>query len=329
MERPFLAFAFVLVVAGCGGKTSERQPTSDAAFPVGTYTLCASGFDGPDGNVFLNGSGFYGSATMTLSQNGSTVYAAFVDANPPVDDELDFRVTAAGSATLAGSTLSDGAALCSLGPGDESGYPAKQSASTGALTYASGTAFVSVQGTISGDLGSCGAQSAPQTVWIACLGGPSSPPGVAASSDASFPTGTYKCIGEVDSYGVAADGERTYDTIGGTADLPGGGGTLTVTRSGAQVTAVYSGDTAFQGTLQLDVVSDGVSVASSNQSVVAQCSTPVGTPGPQLASETVPVDAAALIDNGSTLTLLYTGTTPTSSACGPLSVAAGFVCAKQ
>jgi hypothetical protein len=301
---------------------------NDASSAVVAYTSCAQGLSDPDNNVFLNASGIESGATLTLVQSGQAVTATYVDFNGLVRS-LAFAPTTSTSATLvgpAGQTLSGFSAMCVMGPGDESFYPVVMGTTAGTLTYDRGVAFVAVEGVLQGDGGPCGAPSTPASFWVLCGegdgGAPPLDPGDAAVPSAPLlPVGTYTCSSEVDTYD-AIDGLHEYVT-------GGGNGTLTLTQSGSEATAQYSGDSAVAGTMLLTVTTAATANARASQSLMAPCAVPVGmgggappTPAPlTLASGSIAV-------TGSTLLLSFAGSMGASSSCPGAVVAGSLICAK-
>ena len=125
-----------LWAAGCQSQTLTEPA---ARFPSGTYTTCARGEHNPDGNIFLNTSGFESGAVLTLSQSGAAVKATYVDQNG-LSQSLNFTTLTATSAALAQpAQVSAGlSGLCVKRPMSSAPYPATMNAAAGAMTYNSG-----------------------------------------------------------------------------------------------------------------------------------------------------------------------------------------------
>jgi hypothetical protein len=335
-------FAGLTLVAGCGSRTGFETATdggpvvddADAAttvgdaevttFPLGAFTSCAEGQSGPDGNVFLNVGGFEPGAVLTLTQSGSTITATYVDENDKTTS-FEFAPTTPVSANLAspGQTATSFSGLCVEAPENEGSYPATLTADTGTLTYESGTAFLSVEGTIEGSLGPCGTQSAPAGFLVVCGDGPAASPSAPLADASSFPVGTYSCNSLVDS----------LDHVGGITVVASGGGqggTLTLTQVGTKVTAQYSGDAFLQGTLGFEVASATSALALPDQSLTTPCDVPVGIPnGATQPPESLPLTAASLAMNGSTLFLSFAGSMGASTSCPGAQLAGSVVCSKE
>jgi hypothetical protein len=305
---------FVLAVAGCGSGAGTDRTSPVPQFPVGTYSTCASGFAGPTGNVFPNPTGFEAGATLTVTQSGSTVTATYVDFNH-VSTSFDFEVTAPTSGRLAagGQTVKTLIGQCVLGPRQFASFPTTLTANVGTLTYASGTALLSVEGTVAGK-GACGEHSEPsKTFWVVCGDGPTAPPSeTTAPTGASLPVGTYSCQSQVE-----AEQNNEFSASGDH-------GTLTLTQTGSVVTAKYSGDWALEGTLDLDVTSDTSATAASGQSMATPCPA-----GPYQSPEPMPVTAASLVVDGSALLLSFAGTMGASAPCAGALEAGTLYCSKQ
>jgi len=124
------------------------------------------------------------------------------------------------------------------------------------------------------------------------------------------------------------------DAVGATTDnaLSDGWGTLTLTQDGADVTAVYSGDSAVTGTLFLTATTATTAIAEANQTMTAPCTVPISTVtggGPSPTPMTLPLTAGSLALVGSTLFVSFTGTMDAGSACPGALLAAGLICSKQ
>ena len=207
---PIVAF----VTAGCGSRTDLDDgggaATGTAAFPVGTYTNCAEGFFDLGSHGDLDSSGFEAGATLTLGQSGSDLTATYVQNG--ITQKLDFSVTTSTSATLAptGQLVHGFTGMCVVAPGDFGLYPGVMSTSAGALAYDAGMVFITSQGIVQVDAGTCGTLSTPGTYWIICEDrqGETAPP-IEAGAPSPAPllaTGEYACRSQV----------ATYDYIDGT-----------------------------------------------------------------------------------------------------------------
>ena len=331
----FLAFTIPLALfaLGCGSRIAP-PPTGgggngDLAFPVGTYTSCAEGASVP-GGPFLNAAGFEGGAVLTLTQNGDTVTAEYVDENGK-QSSFDFTVATGVHADLAspGQSISAGAGQCVHGPGNVGNFPATITASAGSLAYDANTAFVSIVGTAHAEAGDCGSLSAPATFWIACGNGPDAPPAPPRGNGTGvtlpqLPAGTYACTSQVEAHANVA-GHDQYVTSGGH------GGTLTVMQSGPQVTAQYAGDSSIDGTLSLTPATGTSAIAEAGQGFSTQCLTPIsemgGLPPPTPAPMDVPAASLGVFD--STLLLPFYGTMGGGSACSGAQMAGSLICTKQ
>ncbi len=313
------AFLASLSSLGC---SSSQPGQATTTFPVGTYTRCAQGSHATE--AFVAGSGFEsGAAALTLTQSESTVTATYVDQNGATLS-FDFTQTTSTSATLAstGQPASGASGLCDLGPGPGE-FPAAIVADAGAMTYNQGTVFVSLAGAVQGDAGPCGAQSSPASFWLLCEdrqgGAPSPEPApTAAAPSAKLPVGSYACSSQIGTH----DG-NDYGTSGAS-------GTLTLTQTGAEVTAQYSGDSYVAGTLHFLATTATTAGAEANQSLTAPCTVPIpagpGQSGPSPTPDTLPITAGSLSVNGSALVLSFTGAVGGSSSC---SMAVSLICSKS
>ncbi len=307
---------------------AEAVDSGAVAFPLGTYTDCAQGLHNPDGNIFMNSTGFEPGATLTLEQSGATLGASYVDLGGTTSS-FDFAATSATSATLAhAAQVSSGfKALCVLGVGvsNEQMYPAVLHASAGALTYDSGSVFLSVAGQLKADTGTCGPQAIPAGFWIVCRQGPAAQPVDAGPppSVPSLPVGSYACSSQV---------ETRYQSGGQTQIVSGGSsGTLVLSQSGAQLTASYSGDPSVAGTLQLGVTTASTANALATQSLTVPCDVPLGTGGapPPPKPEQLPIAAASLAVDGPTLFLSFSGALGAGSSCSGAEKVGSVICSLQ
>lgn len=339
---PILLLSTLFIIAGCGaasgleaggspgstsGTTSSggsggstATTSSAASFPVGTFTACAKGFEGPDGNVFLNSIGILESAALTVAQEGGTLAVTYVDTNG-ANDAFTFAPTSDTSAALApGGAVDLGfEGDCVQGPGANVFFPATMTAAAGTLTYEAGTMFLSLVGTVAGGDGTpCGAASAPARVWVICGGGedatPAPPP-----TGAQFPAGSYACTSQIATH-YQTGSMNGYTASGGTS------GTLTVTQSGTKVTAAYTGDTSVSGTLDFTVTTPASAGADPGQTLLSPCMVPPVLPGPP---ETMAVAAGSLVMNDATLFLMFSGSIAGSSSCSSTVEMGSLLCTKQ
>jgi hypothetical protein len=314
--------------AGSGGSSGTTSNTT--SFPVGTFTSCAEGNEGPDGS-FVNEDGVISGATLTVAQEGSTLTVTYVDLSG-ANDAFTFEPTSDTSAVLAsgGATATGFTGNCVQGPGDIGIFPATVTAAAGALTYEASTMFLALVGTIAGGDGTpCGATSAPERVWVICGAGDSGPLSNtgAPSPVPQFPAGTYTCTSAI-ATNYQTGGSNEYVAGGGT------GGTLTVTQSGAQVTAAYTGDTAVSGTLDFAVTTSASANADPGQTLLAPCLVPLDPPPLPGPPETLAVAAGslAMVDD-TTLFLSLSGsmtaTQAMSSSCPGALKMGSILCTKQ
>ncbi len=171
-----------------------------------------------------------------------------------------------------------------------------------------------------GDGGPCGTTSSPGSLWFLCeddLDGAPSPATTAPPSIAQLPVGEYACASEVTmfdpgegiGYGAIADG------------------TLTLTQTGPEVTAEYSGDAFVAGTLYLLATTATTASVEASQSLSASCTVPT-SPGTASSLMPAPITAGSLAVAGSTLFLSFEGTMDTSSSCPGAWLAGSLICSK-
>jgi hypothetical protein len=323
-----LACGVALVIAGCGsevgtgtgtgmGTGTGTSPPPAKATPFaaeGTFTNCASGTAGPNGNVFLNGGGF-APGELTLKRDGTKVTAAFVD-SASTSTSIDFESQGPAAATLTpGQRLDSFAGICVTGPGNpEPPYPATLSADTGSLVYSSRTAILSLNGTLAGKLGACGEQSTPKTFWVVCGDGPNvaaADVGESSTADA-LAVGTYSCESFIDTY-TRSGARKEYAASGGT-------GTLTLSKSSTGVTAAYRKDSLLDATLELEAIGKGSAVARPGQSLSTACNPAV----PQI--DTLPITAASLEVSPEAVSLTFAGTMAAASACPDTQIVGNVTC---
>ncbi len=309
--------------AGAGGAAAD---SGTITFPLGTFTDCAMGEHNPDGAV-MNVSGFEPGATLELARSGAAVTATFTDFNGSAST-LDFFPTTNRSAILAhnGQVSSGFMGLCVHGVGvsNEEPFPATLEATDGTLMYDSGTVFLTATGTLSGDGGTCGDVSVGGAFWVACRQGPTTqidsvtPPAIPA-----LPVGSYTCTSQIDTL-YESGGQKQIVTSGGD------GGTLLLSQSGATLKAQYSGDKFVTGTLELRLTSATTAIAALDQSLTTACEVPIGIGvTPSMTPETLPVPAASLGIDGSTLILSFSGTMDGGSSCNAAQKAGSLICSPQ
>jgi hypothetical protein len=294
----------VLSTEGPATPTPSPTPAPIKKFAVeGTFKNCAEGTAGPDGNVFGNGGGYGLDGALTLTRDDTRVIANYVIkdglTNEDVTTSFDFASQGPASASLAykGERSDEFAGLCVLGPGDEYSRAASLIADEGSLVYSAGTVFLSVTGTITGDLGACGVQSTPKTYWLVCNDGPKDLPTISTSEEAAADTllaGTYACTSFISTYTRVGSG----GDYGGSA---GTGGKLTIEPSADAVTATYHGDSAVEATLNLTPVGASSAVALGGQSLsVSVDGTSTREPLPLKAATLTTTTMVSLYFEGST-----------------------------
>lgn len=316
--------------AGAGGAAGAAAAGDAGAgagatrFPTGTYTTCAEGLY----DNILNAAGFEDGATLDVAQDGGALTATYVDQSGATST-LGFTLTSSTSATLAGTAqITAGFSVqCVHGPGNVGTYPAVMDATAGALTVAGGTMFLTVTGTVHGDAGSCGPQSAPATFWVVGADGPAAEP----SADTTTPPpatalpGVYTCNSQVETR-YESDGTKQFVAGGGQ------GGTLEVAQDGATLTANYAGDTGIAGTLRFDPATEttAIATAAAHQNATTPCEVPIGAgSAPPQTSGTLSVAAASITAVGPTLFLSFAGAMDASSACTGAQKAGSVICHKQ
>jgi hypothetical protein len=208
--------------------------------------------------------------------------------------------------------LGFGQGICIYGVGAEKFFPTTLNAASGAMTYESGAVFISLHGDLTSHT-DCGDLSAPASVWIGCTGGPA--PSIRAPASASpFSVGEYACTSEI----------GTHTTLGGKDAFVGSGGhgALTLTQSGADVTARYTGEAELTGSLELTLNTAATGSAVPGQSLMAWCALGPGT-------DELSVTAASLTAVDGTVFLSFAGTMSTTSACPGAEKIATLVCVKK
>lgn len=183
------------------------------------------------------------------------------------------------------------------------------------MTYRAGAVFISLQGEVTSQT-DCGDVATPGSVWIGCTGGPA--PDVSAPASASaFDLGDYTCTSQVGTH-ATLDGKNWFITSGG-------GGALTLTQNGADVTAHYTGDTELTGALDLTLDAAGTGSAVANQKLGALCQTDLLSQ-PSLGD--LAITAASLTDDAGTIFLSFAGTMTATTSCSGAEKIATLVCTK-
>jgi len=108
-------------------------------------------------------------------------------------------------------------------------------------------------------------------------------------------------------------------------------GTISITQTGAQVTVQYNASDPTQipaGTLQLGVVSPNVAIGTVGQQVSLGCGLIGDNEDIFVVPEggTMPVTAASLVVEGSTLVLSFTGTMGSNTGCDSATQVVVLVC---
>ena len=315
---------FLVLVTGC-----QPSRLGAAGFPTGTYTRCAQGVHNPSGNRFLNSAGFQDGARLTLAQIGTTVTSTYVDQNG-LTQSLSFstRTDTVAAIIQKGQVILGFNGLCVLGPGSEARFPANMSVSAGALSYHAGMVFIALTGDLRSNAGACGALSESKaSFWVACeeREGGAVPRAVPTASArpapvSQLPVGRYSCSTQVQTL-YQSDGRNQYVADGAT-------GALTLTWSGARVTARYSGDPSLSGTLRFTATTSTAASAESGQSLMAPCAVTRGGGRPSGTPERMPTSAASLTMVDSTLFLSFTGRMPDGSSCPGAKMAGSLICSK-
>src|SRR4051794_10740001 len=311
MKTGFLIF---LGVAGCQSRALTDPSTMPpanlgvAAFPVGTYTNCASGTRNPSGNNFLNAAGFQsGAAALTLTQSGNTVSSIYVDQNGTTQSHTFSTITGT-TASLAqkGAVVPGFTSLCVMGLGNEIGYPATMTVNAGTLAYDAGMVFLTLTGSLQSDAGGCGTLSQPDaSFWLLCedrQGGAAPSASAGPPSVWQLPAGPYSCSTQVETL-QSLNGINHYVVGGPTGALP-------LPADGARLTAQYTGDAALAGTLRFSATTPTSAAAEAGQTLMSPCMA-AGSQTP----EALPVAAGALTFSDGTLFVSFAGTMPASSSC--------------
>ena len=313
---------FLSLIAS-GVMSCQSRPLLD--FPIGTFTSCAQGAHNPSGNAFMNAAGFQVGARLTLTQSGATVTSQYVDQNG-LTQSLSFSKQTPTLATIGrkGQVIPGFSSLCVVGPGNTTRYPASMTVTAGALTYNSGTVFLTLTGDLRSNAGACGTLSQSNaSFWLACedrQGGSVRSVDAAKAPAAQLPAGQYSCSTQVETLGHM-DGQNQYVTGGAT-------GTLTLTKDGAKVITQYSGDAALTGTLRFTATTPTTASAEAGQNLMAPCTIPKGTGQLGQKPELAPIAAGSLTMIDSTLFLSFAGTMAERSSCPGAQVAGSLICSR-
>lgn len=296
------------LLVGCNGGEVVGSDAGDASgFPLGAYDNCFLGtfLDTPGGGgVATNG------GTVTLAQAGSVLTATYHASNGGVlGASLEFTQTSGTSATLLPGQEVDGIEL-SCAPKDFA--PSVTQLASGALTYNAGTLFLSVVGT-AGPVGSedAGADDAAAYCWnpggqaalaITCGKGGANGGGGAAGPGEAMPgsdfVGTYPC-------------QSLAMTSGMVQSVGGGSGTLTITETGGELTAAYTGDSFVHASLAfVPTTSNAAAPATPNETMQVLCISPDPSGGESLIS--LPVTSSTLTIDGRAVVLSLIDSMPSS-----------------
>ncbi len=244
-----LASSFALVACtdravapGSDAGTSGTSIADMGSIVLGTYGTCVQGsWTNTPGNIVDDGSGFQTDAVVTLSESGGKLsaelrrYVRRPELLILVCDVLAFgrdpRVDGA-------DPFLPYSGMCPISPGDTAAiFDATMTVERGVLVESAGTLYLTVQGTVTADAGTCGQLSAPSTFWITCESSPTGPPASAVPDvEATLPEaalGTYACVDSYSTYYVDAENHMEFVSAGD-------GGTLTLTQAGSAIVATYS-----------------------------------------------------------------------------------------
>ena len=175
----------------------------------------------------------------------------------------------------------------------------------------------------------CGSRTGEELPDPALDGGATTPEGSASSSGGSvadvtpaFPTGVYACSSTLSAAGTY--GGESYESVAG------GTGVLTVTQSGAVVTAAYAGDLFLTGTLRFVATTDSsAEPAAPGQTLTVECPAPFGGP----VQQTVSVKSGSLTMDGATLFLSFSGPAipngTGASACDGVTIPGTLTCSTE
>jgi hypothetical protein len=298
---------------------SDAGPPPATTFPLGTYDDCAF-------TTFLQTPGGGGTTeyggSVTLGQSGSVLSVAYGGDGGALDASLAFTQTSGLSASLEpGQQVGGVQVVC--GPLDFA--PSVVQLGSGSLTYNAGALFLSVIGTADpvDAGGGCSNPGGPAALAITCTDPPASPSPAAGidagSSDAGLGSdfaGVYSCASTVLSSSSSLE------------SLSAGKGALTITETGAVVTAAYANDPFVQGSLAFVATTEGVAFpATANESVQVNCTTDPPVPGgPQMIA--LPVKGGTLTIDGSSVVLSLVGTMPEGSGCGGAETDVSLLCSK-
>jgi hypothetical protein len=299
-------------IAACGGSVASSPPTSSTDSDLaGSYSNCfvfqSGTAHGADGD--LTG------AALSVVQDGPALSATFTQGSN--SSTLHFTPIADAVATLAssGESLTPGVQCTATDTGFSD---ATLTASSGTLSRASNAIFLSVVGTVAAPPSAtspCAQISGVETggVSIVCEANVASSTTPAASgAPMGIPTGVYSCTADISSYGP-------HDQL-----LTGGNGSITVTESGADLTATFNAGQNFPtGTLQLvSTTATTASAASGDQSLSAACILTSAAP-----QSTLDLSSSALAMIDGTLFMTFAGAFDAS--CEGLVSAGSAVCTKE
>lgn len=176
----------------------------------------------------------------------------------------------------------------------------------------------------------CGSRTGEELPLPALDGGAVAPEGAASSSSGGnvidvtpvFPTGVYACGSTLSAAG-SYEGE-SYEAVAG------GNGVLTVTQSGAVVTAAYAGNLFVTGTLRFVATTDSsAEPAAAGQTLTVQCPAPFAGP----VQQTMSVASGSLTMDGATLFLSFSGPAipngAGASACDGVTIPGTLTCSTE
>lgn len=279
-------------------------------FPLGTFAFCARGMHNE--GEFMSSAFIEDGGVLTVTRNGKRLDARYTDPSGQ-KSEFEFEVATNSLASIARAQppVSGYMSECVMNLGGLDLYPAELTVSAGALTYDRDTVFLTLGGTLNDvDATPCGSHSAPADLWLTCERSESTRPSSSRSAPArgndstsAISTGDYACTSQIETF--------LHD--GGTTMYMGSGddGTLTLSRSGAAVTATYRGDTFVGGTMNFALTTATSARAESSD-------------GPSLRCEVVPGETTFPLSQGwagsltmveNRLFLSFSGTMGANSPC--------------
>jgi hypothetical protein len=176
-------------------------------------------------------------------------------------------------------------------------YPTAMIADAGALVSSNGVAFVSVTGpTLAAT--PCGDAAVQATTWAVCQEAGASP--TPQPLDASFVTGTHACQAMLGT---------VWKNFTGVAYAAND--SISIAQAGATLTVQYDASWIGSGSVELSVVTPNVAIGTVAQDVTLGCNY-AGDGG---AGGAMPVTAASLVVEGTTLVLSITGSMGPGTAC--------------